>query len=266
VKNIFVDLANFTNCSSLAEAIYSFVKNNRNLMFFVKADGLEYPILDDFPSNIVRRNNFLESDMEKIDFYLKECESFYALDKNKENTYLRVLNNTQKAIRQIYLFCDEDNPNAFLNELEVCKSFYKTNIKDKTNPTLTYIKGYNDTSSLENLVTSDKGFSSFTELNKILSNENDIVIITKETSFYLFRMLETYSKFVKKEENVKSYLKLFAPFSYHKTQGKDINLETLFSNSTFEIKEDTINVFIKKDIQFSSILDFFKVLASFYSE
>lgn len=273
---LYLDMNDFTSSSTVMATLRSYNEINGNIEIYIKANGSEFNELDDF-KKVRRRNKFDDDDLKSINFFIKTYDSFETFNNDEEKTIFRIHDDTLINEKRIYLFFDKNiNEEDLKLKIDNVINFYnKYILKDNENKTISLgiIEKYNyKKEHLYNFVKSNiNEFKEYIPLKNCIDNKCDIVLVDNELSYYIFTLLSYYSKFKKREKSVKSYFATFKPFSYHKVVENNVNLESLFTYSTFEIdnKNNKINLYISKDIspsEFFSLLTFLQKLNSNFIE
>lgn len=265
MNKIFLDINEFKNTYPLMQALKTYSSINGRSHFLIKADGNEYQILDDLKF-IKRRIKFDEDDLNECNFNLKTFESFDTFKRNKSNTYFRILDDSKNNKKTLYLFYSKDITFNELNEkLQLVINFYKEYINAKEEIKIGIINKFeNDLNLLKELKSLDN-FHEVIELNKLLDNTSNIVLLDDEVTYYTFNLLSTYSKFMKLAKSVSGYASFFKPFSYQKMAPKEVNLNSYFSFSLFEItsKDKLINIYVQENISPTELIDFLSIIDTF---
>lgn len=270
---LYLEMNDFTSSSVVMATLRSYNAINGNVEIYVKADGSEFNELDDF-KKIRRRNKFDEDDLKSINFFIKTYNDFESFcNNNEKNIVFRIHDDTMINEKRIYLFFNKDIKEEDLKiKIDNVINFYNKYIlkeNENKNISLGMVEKYNyKKDPIYNFVkTNINEFKEYIPLKNCIDNKCDIVLIDNELSYYIFTLLSYYSKFKKREKSVKSYFATFKPFSYHKVIENDVNLESLFTYSTFEIniKDNRINLYVSKDIspsEFFSLITFLQKLNS----
>lgn len=262
---IYLDIQDFTSPSTVLAAIRSYVSINGNIEIFIKADGYEYTELDDY-KNIRRRNKFDQSDLKYVNFNLKTYDEFKLENFINKGTFFRIIDDTLTNEKRIYLFYDKDyDPETIKSKIDSCIAFHQKYIStDQTkNINVGLIEKFNAKNDqiYKYIQENTPSYNNIIPLKDCINNKMDIVLMDNELSFYVFPLLSQYSKFKKKEKSVKSYFASFKPFSYHKMVEYDVDLESLFTFSSYEIETDgKINIYLSKNITPSELFSFFMFL------
>lgn len=256
---IYLDINDFASSSSAVSAIRSYDSINGNMELFVKADGREFVELEDF-KKVRRRNKFDIDDLKGINFFIKTFDEEDFRKIKTDNLIFRIHDDTLLGIKKLYLFFNQDTSEEDLKEkIENAITFYDTYIDSKigkTNISLGLVEKFNYEKDLKyNYIKNNiQNFKEIIPLKNCIESKCNIVVLDDEVAFYLFTLLSNYSKFKKKEKSVKSYFSTFKPFSYHKIIENDVNLDSLFTYSTFEMeKNGKINLYIDKSISPSNL-------------
>ena len=226
---IYLDMNDFASSGTVLSTLRSYDAINGNIEIFVKADGKVFTELDDF-KKIRRRNKFDDDDLKYVNFF------------------------------KVYIFYNQNIDKDLLkNEIDQAISFYSQYIDskiDKNNISVGIVEKFNyEKDDIYSFVrTNIPNFKEVIPLKSCIESKCNIVLLDDEVSFYIFTLLSNYSKFKKKEKSVKSYFSTFKPFSYHKIIENEVNLESLFTYSTFEIENNgKINLYLDKDIPASNL-------------
>lgn len=259
---IYIDINDFKNKHVISDALSSYSNIKGNIEIFLKADALEYPSLEDL-KNVRRRNKFDSSDLKNITYFIKPYESFEKLKQDDNYIYFRIYDDTINRSKKLFLFYNNNSSiDSIINKYNKVKNYYLTHIDDKE-ISLGLIDKFNTNTDLYKSLKSINDFKEIVPLNNIFENHDDIILIDNEASFYIFSLLNYHSHFIKKEKDIKSYLSIFKPFGYHKIVDREVNLDTLFLYSTFQIeKNDKIYISINEDASPSQIIEFLTFLES----
>ena len=256
---IYLDINDFASASSALAAIRSYDSINGNIELFVKADGLEFAELEDF-KKVRRRNKFGDDDLKQVNFFVKTFDEEDFRKIKSDNMIFRIHDDTLLGIKKLYLFFNHNiDENELKNRIDQSVEFYNKYIDpkiEKNNISLGIIEKFNyeNDSKYTFIKNNVPNFREIISLKNCIESKCNIVVLDEEVAFYLFTLLSNYSKFKKKEKSVKSYFSTFKPFSYHKIIENDVNLESLFTYSTFEIeKNGKVNIYLDKNISPSNL-------------
>ena len=256
---IYLDINNFTNPSSVIATLRSYNSVGGSLEIYIKADGYDYNELDDF-KKIKRRNNFDKDDLKTCNFKVATYENFENFKLKDGETLFRIHDDTINNELKIYLFYNKNITKENLqNSLDKTIEFYnKYILKDNVNRKLKVglVEKFDEEKDpLYKYIKSEVNeYEETIPLKSVLNNKCDIILMDNEVSFYVFTLLSFYSKFKKREKSVKSYFATFKPFSYQKMVENEVNLESLFTFSSYVItKDNDINLFVSKDISSSEL-------------
>ena len=256
---IYLDMNDFASSGTVLSTLRSYDAINGNIEIFVKADGKVFTELDDF-KKIRRRNKFDDDDLKYVNFFIKtlDDQDFRSLKSN--NLLFRIHDDTILGCKKVYIFYNQNIDKDLLkNEIDQAISFYSQYIDskiDKNNISVGIVEKFNyEKDNIYSFVrTNIPNFKEVIPLKSCIESKCNIVLLDDEVSFYIFTLLSNYSKFKKKEKSVKSYFSTFKPFSYHKIIENEVNLESLFTYSTFEIENNgKINLYLDKDIPASNL-------------
>lgn len=265
MNKIYLDINEFKNTYPLMQALKTYNSINGKSHFLIKADGIEYQILDDLKF-IKRRIKFDEDDINDCNFNLKTYESFNTFKRNKLNTFFRILDDSKNNKKTVYLFYNKDITfNELYSKLQYVIDFYKKYINNKEEIKIGIINKFENDLNLLKELKSLTQFHEIIELNKLLDNSSNIVLLDDEVTYYTFNLLSTYSKFMKLAKTVGGYASFFKPFSYQKMSPKEVNLNSYFSFSLFEItpKDKLINIYIQENISPTEMIDFLSIIDTF---
>lgn len=261
---IYIDLNEFENAFPILDAFKTYTTLKGKINFLVKGDASSYLALDDY-KNIKRRSSFDEIDLKDVKFNLTTFDSFEELKNKDEETIFRVLDNPKTKKRSIFLFFNDDINHDLLKEkIDYIINFYKENVENKPLK-VSLIKKFKEDKDLELFLKNNLNeFSSTFEIKDILNNDSEIVLLSEEIKYYAFSLLSNYSRFLKSEKNIGGYLSKFNPFSYQKISSKEVNLDSIFNESTFVFSKDNkLSCLIKKDLTASSFIELFEFFESF---
>ncbi len=273
---IYLDINDFEHDSTVMSTLRSYNSIDGNLEIYVKANGATYSELDDF-KKVRRRNKFDEDDLKKINFFIKTFHSFedFKLE-NDEDVAFRIHDDTLENEKRINMLYKLDEDHELLKEkIEKVTNFYKNYLLKKgVSPSINLgiVEKYNYKSdkTYDFIKNNIDIFNEIVPLKKVIDHSNNILLLDEEVRFYIFTLLSYYSKFKKKEKSVKSYFATFKPFGYHKEVETEVNLESLFTYSTFVIdKNNKVTLYVAKDIEPSelfSLLTFLQRLNNYEIE